>query len=414
MDTEWHDGPPESPRHWDGSVGCGDERAGKSLSVRAHPESHGPTAWRVAGAAPPDRFFHMKLADRLAQFRTPFVAQCRATGRRWRLNNAAECASELAAVPIRFVMSDDLTRLCTALAYSKGARSLACADLVRIPAAAVWIEWGCAAWQCELAHYGIAIDDAARGPGSRRGVLLRASSDGRRGSLRTFWSAGVEGDVLASSVEAYFDLDTPRGEDPRPPPGRSASTARVSDPEPRGDDILSRCFRFHYERSWAAYYGDACLERGQSEALWRHALGTIALDIPVLLAFFLLLGTRSGLPQSAQSFERLNRSRLRAGKAPLLAHIDVRAPILPDLRSGPASQGDYGRRRPRLHHVRGHLVRRGSQLFWRVPHLRGSARQGVVRSRTVEWTFESAARPTASAPSAGRACRPCARSPRPP
>jgi hypothetical protein len=38
--------------------------------------------------------------------------------------------------------------------------------------------------------------------------------------------------------------------------------------------------------------------------------------------------------------------------------------------------------------VRGHLVRRGSQLFWRVPHLRGSARQGSVRTRTVTWTFE--------------------------
>jgi hypothetical protein len=35
-------------------------------------------------------------------------------------------------------------------------------------------------------------------------------------------------------------------------------------------------------------------------------------------------------------------------------------------------------------------VRRGSQLFWRVPHLRGSARSGVVRTRTVIWTFDGA------------------------
>jgi hypothetical protein len=33
-------------------------------------------------------------------------------------------------------------------------------------------------------------------------------------------------------------------------------------------------------------------------------------------------------------------------------------------------------------------VRRGTQIFWRVPHLRGSARSGVVRTRTVTWTFE--------------------------
>jgi hypothetical protein len=33
-------------------------------------------------------------------------------------------------------------------------------------------------------------------------------------------------------------------------------------------------------------------------------------------------------------------------------------------------------------------VRRGSQLFWRVPHLRGSWRAGVVRTRTVTWTMD--------------------------
>jgi hypothetical protein len=32
-------------------------------------------------------------------------------------------------------------------------------------------------------------------------------------------------------------------------------------------------------------------------------------------------------------------------------------------------------------------VRRGAELFWRVPHLRGDARLGAVRTRTVTWTF---------------------------
>jgi len=40
--------------------------------------------------------------------------------------------------------------------------------------------------------------------------------------------------------------------------------------------------------------------------------------------------------------------------------------------------------------VRGHLVRRGSQIFWRMPHLRGSVRLGAVRSHTVTWSFEKA------------------------
>jgi hypothetical protein len=220
-------------------------------------------------------------------------------------------------------------------------------------------------------------------------MLFQGSRDGRRGTLRTFWSGEAAGDVLASCIEAYFDLDTPEGEEPEPPLGWSVSTHRLFDPAHGSADMLSRCFRFRYEPSWLQYYGEASLNPDQRAALWRHALGTIALDIPVLCAFFLLLSTRAGLPQSPQSFERLNRSRAKAGKAPLLAHVDVRAPLLPDY-GGRESEADGGanvRRRPRLHHVRGHLVRRGSELFWRVPHLRGNARFGAVRTRTVTWTF---------------------------
>jgi hypothetical protein len=345
----------------------------------------------------------MKLADQIAQFRAPFVVICDSTRQSTRLNNTADCAAEVAAAPIRFVLSDDLTRLCTALAYSKGARTLACADLVRVPAEAVWIEWSAEAWHGELQRYGFAVAPQSNGArGGRRGALIRASRDGRRGTLRTFWSGAAAGDVLASSIVAYFDLDTQEGDDPEPPAGEGPELPTGEGPDlaagedssarrvvhEAGTDILGRCFRFRYERSWSRYYQQAALGRREREVLWRHALGTIAIDIPLLLAFFLLLATRSGLPQQRQSFERLNRSRLKCGKAPLLEHIDVRAPLLPEFRS-PSTEGTQsGRRSPRLHHVRGHLVRRGSELFWRVPHLRGSARQGNVRSRTVTWTFE--------------------------
>jgi hypothetical protein len=327
----------------------------------------------------------VKLADRIAQCRSPYVVRCRASGATRTLNNAAECAEEVSVAPIRFVLCDDLTRLCTALAYSKGAKTLACADLLRVPAASVWIEWGCRPWQRELSLHAIPVEDCAAG--QRRGALFRGSKDGRRGSLRTFWSDDVGGEVVASCIEAYYDLDTPEGEDPEPPAGWEASPHRLFDPVQGAADLLSRCFRFRYEPSWQRYYGDAALNACQRAALWRHALGTIALDIPVLCAFFLLLGTRAGLPQSPQSFERLNRSRVRAGKTPLLSHIEVRAPLLPDCRGREDEESACGRRGPRLHHVRGHLVRRGAQLFWRVPHLRGDARFGSVHTRTVTWTF---------------------------
>jgi hypothetical protein len=126
----------------------------------------------------------------------------------------------------------------------------------------------------------------------------------------------------------------------------------------------------------------------ESEAVRWHSLGTIAINIPVLLAFMLLLASRAGLPRRPQTFERLNRSRRKAAKAPLLDHIEMRAPVLPEYLGCAGAERHHARRGPRLHHVRGHLVRRGNQLFWRIPHLRGSARSGIIRARTVTWTFD--------------------------
>jgi hypothetical protein len=288
------------------------------------------------------------------------------------------------------VLSDDLTRLCTALAFSKGARTLQCADLLHAPAQRIWIEWCEAPWIAELGSYGFR-EPAECGPVSgRRGALIKSSSNGRRGLIRTFWSIGEkELDVLASSMEAYFDFDTEESEEPVSPEGPKRPTIGVFDPVMGKADVLRRCFRFRYEQTWEKYYAAARLSPVQQEAVARHALGTIAVPIPVILAFFLLLATRPGLPRRPLMLERLNQARRKSGKAPPLDHVEVASPVFPDYRLSTGGESSHHRRTPRLHHVRGHLVRRGSQLFWRVPHLRGSPRSGIVQTRTVTWTVDS-------------------------
>ena len=344
----------------------------------------------------------MRLVDQIAQCRTPYIVQNLGSGDLTRLNGAADFASQIANCPIRFVLSDELTRLCTALAYSKGARRLDCADLLRIPAQNVWVEWCDAAWLDELQRYGIKIDaNDVKGSGptglGHRGAFIRAARDGRSGLMRTFWSVGnrrENDEVLASNMEAYFDLDTLEDEEPTCFDGcmstetQSAGTRRVNSGRGREPDVLERCFRFRYERSWAEYYRRASLSAQAEAVVARDALGTISADIPMLLAFFLLLSTRNGLPRRLHVLDRLNRSRARSGKVPLLDHVEVLAPVLPQPGHAAESDSFDGRRAPRLHHVRGHLVRRGSELHWRVPHLRGDARAGVVRSRTVTWTID--------------------------
>jgi hypothetical protein len=117
-------------------------------------------------------------------------------------------------------------------------------------------------------------------------------------------------------------------------------------------------------------------------------LGTMAFDMPMILALFLLFASKDGLQRRAADLERLNHARRRSGKHALLEHIEVRAPIAMSYQCPASLAANVNRRRgPRLHHVRGHIARRGDKVFWRVPHLRGSARLGVVRTRTVQLSF---------------------------
>jgi hypothetical protein len=330
----------------------------------------------------------MRLADRIAQCRTPFIVRNTKDGSVTHLNNATAFSEDIGSCATRFVLSDELTRLCTALAYSKGANTLACADLLHVPAERVWVEWTEAPWRNELALYGFKgpVDSAQLG---RRGVYIQSTPQGRHGLLRTFWAGGEsELNVLSSSMEAYFDFDTREGEDPEDFGRQQRSSFCVWDNAVGDADILRRCFRFRFERSWQDYYERAQLTSVQAADLCRHALGTIAIDIPVLLAFLLLLATRPGLPRRPLMLERLNRARAKSGKSALLEQIEVFAPLLPEYKSGCSSGSGASRRSRRLHHVRGHLVRRGSKLFWRVPHLRGSARAGSIRTRTVTWFFD--------------------------
>jgi hypothetical protein len=107
----------------------------------------------------------------------------------------------------------------------------------------------------------------------------------------------------------------------------------------------------------------------------------------MLFALFLLMSAKDGAQQRIVNLDRLNRARRLSGKAELLEHVEVRMNLQTqrsDNRSDLNAKADIGRR---LHRVRGHLARRGCKIFWRAPHLRGNARLGILRSRTVELTF---------------------------
>lgn len=332
----------------------------------------------------------MRLLDLIAQGHGAHVLS--EGGRE--LPGANQFTAAVQACPLRYVLSDELSRCATQLAFAEGDRLSACLDLIRVPAQSLWVEWADAPRREALrAIPSLEVTDEA--PLRHGGALITAAADGRSGHLRTFWSAHDERAYLSPFV-TQFDLDRrPAAPSSRDPIWRGETRLHMEG-EPAIEELLAH-LRLHFDEDWAKYYHVRCRTEALRAAVLRDSLGGAAFDAPMLMALFLLLGARDLLPRQEIRHERLNRIRHQGGRPPLLEHIELSAPLDRPTARGWVSTGEPLRLGPRLHHVRGHIVRRGASVFWRSPHLRGNARLGQVRSRTVVLTFGHSAMESSSA-----------------
>jgi hypothetical protein len=331
----------------------------------------------------------MRLLDLISQYRKPFVIAPRAPDAQLVvMNGPSDFADRIARCPLRFVIADNLTRASAELAFADGDRLAGCLDLLGIPAPLLWVEWSDAIHQQVICQCDIVAQGDSNSQGRQVGVLLQAEPGGRSAMARTFWNVpAAESEVLMSPLETYISLDE------RFEPSVNAEKmllgeyASVHCGDPGVADLLERV-RFRFDEKWSRYYRDSGLDAESRERVVRKSLAGVAHDIPLLLAFFLLLNAKGATRPVAVQRDQLNRKRSAKKRPPLLDHIEVHA-SLPAQSAGSYEDddGSNARRPPRLHHVRGHVVRRDNRVFWRTPHLRGSARQGIVRSRTVCLSF---------------------------
>jgi hypothetical protein len=321
---------------------------------------------------------------RLALERSPAVP--------FEVTGPSHYAARVAECPLRFVLDDDLTRASAELAFADGAR-------LRIPARSMWVEWNDDVHQRVISDTGFATHYDGAAPRRRVGVLLHGSSDGYSALARTFWidaAAEETADVSMSPLETYIDL---RGEcaDASDIPGvLSCGYAGATDPDHATMNSLLDHVRFRFDESWAAFYRAAATDPDAQRHVVHASVAAVARDVPLLLAFFLLLSAKDATRSNPVSRAALNRKRQAHGRPPLLDHIEVRATLDAAHDADGVGMELVGRQSPRLHHVRGHLVRRDNRVFWRMPHLRGSGSRGMIRSRTVCLSF---ARQHAGAPS---------------
>jgi len=331
----------------------------------------------------------MRLLDSIARCRTPLVLPSGKTHAQVQLAGPSRFAAQIAACPLRFVLGDDLTQASADLAYADGARLVGCLDLLRMPAPHLWIEWNDEVHKRVIHETRSAAGFDSAAAGRKVGILLRASANGLRAVGRTFWAnaaADEHADVTLSPLETHFDL---RGEFADSNDTHNILSGGFLDATHGGNAATASLLdhvRFRFEESWAAYYRGAASDANFKRQLINDSIDSIAWDAPFVLAFLLLLSAKDATRLMPVSRTAINRKRLANGRAPLLDHIEVNASL--DAVSTAESAADAsGRQSPRLHHVRGHLVRRENRVFWRVPHLRGSGLRGTVHSRTVCLAF---------------------------
>ena len=93
----------------------------------------------------------MRLLDHVVQCTAPFIVR-EDCGTLWTLTGPKDFARELDHCPLRYVLADELVRVCTELAYSEGDGLSGCLDLIHFPAERLWIEWNAAPQLEELAR----------------------------------------------------------------------------------------------------------------------------------------------------------------------------------------------------------------------------------------------------------------------
>ncbi len=296
----------------------------------------------------------MRLLDQLIRS-APTVAVADAEGKLHRLTGVGAKRHSLETCSLRYVLDKSASSECFNLLHSAPEFLDSTNHFLRMPAQSFWIEWFSEVEWLD-ARQDADISDL------RLGALVECGQSCRNGQVTAYWR-NRQGAADLVVVTTEFDLDAEL----------SAPSNFPSIPFGPGCGHLHSLMRhmaIRMDTSWGNYLRAA---RGDffREDLARLKQAT-ALYFPFILAFSALLTKSDALAKRPSDLGRINRARVRRGRLPLLDHIEVTLKIGPSADAHGTGSNGGGRVSPRLHFVRGHVVRRSGKIFWRSPHLRGS------------------------------------------
>lgn len=306
----------------------------------------------------------VRLLDQVV--RSPAFIKARdAAGVTRHLTSVGAKASSLDRCSLRYILDEDVAEQCRELIRRDNGLLDPDNELLRIPGELFWVEWPAETSDGSACRSSLA-------------ALVEASPSGRSGTVTGFFESKGQADLLILTTE--FDLDHPMES-----PAGSRDSLRLAHAELRHLNKLFDHSRLTFDPTWRPFL-EARGAAGFQTAV-RELSGSSWFNLPMVLAFAALVNSGEVLDERRSELTRLNVARAKRGQPPLLEHVQVQM-RLGSRGSGASGAGSSsGRSSPRLHYVRGHLVRRGGATFWRAPHMRGDHHSPIL-SKTVLVTTE--------------------------
>lgn len=303
----------------------------------------------------------VRLIDQIAQSVKPIQIDDPRRGQVF-LPGANALSEQVKATSTRYILQPDVVQATTELVFQQTGLLYNCLDIIRIPSDSLWLEWQT---KTEVSARSEAVTSGAT---CKMGVLVISDPGGRSGSMQVVWE-GNTGIPEPSPARLIFDLDN------KP----SASSTRLLYAIANDEHKLTPLMRhvaLEIQPDWLKYYQSG----GSSNMrdIYSQLGAAVIYDAPFVLGFCLLIAARSQLIFQASDLVRLNLLRAKQSKPLLLEHVEVGAwmhRIEPNATTNVSTDTRVG---ARLHHVRGHFVRRANKIFWRSPHLRGEPLLGTM------------------------------------
>lgn len=316
----------------------------------------------------------MRLLDHIARSTAPHLV-CLP-----RVFSPCDFAQQVADCPLRYVLSDRLVRMCIELACSQGDELSGCLDLVRLPASRhIWIEWNDLTWQPD-GWARVAVGRVARRV-LVRGALVSVGANRRSASVRTFLlPKGMSPTPVVVPMTTLLELGN--GNAASPPDLVHAPTDEVLEASlPQGVRRVLDHARFRLDPNCADHYRSLSRSPKILEQLTQADLGQVALDVPILIALFLLLSLRANLPCMPVNVRTRPQNSRPSGFIELSAPLFLAAPRLADSAMPECRSLAFD-------HVPGDIQRRKDIVFWRRNNWSAHVRlgQGSKNCTPVVWS----------------------------